>query len=415
MTTTKTNSEKRSFLSVFYEELSKNSLTIIILSIISGFIMGAILVAFTSPEVYKAFGVSFGSGLSAAWKLIADTYSSLFLGSFGDPATIVAALKSKDQAAILKAFTPILESLVVTTPYLFTGVAVALGFKAGLFNIGAEGQVLVGTIAAGWAGWTFTGLSPWVHVPLAMLIGAAAGAIWGFIPGLLKVKTGAHEVITTIMMNYIAYYLIYYLIAAPMRDMTQMTPKTPLIQESAHLIRLFPDPIRFHLGFFIAIAVAFIVWFILFKTTWGYEIRSVGLNPAASKYAGMNITTITVAAMSLSGGIAGLAGASEILGVTWRQSQALSSGYGFDSIALALLAQNHPLGVILTALLFGFLKSGSRVMQVRAGVPIYIINILQAFIILFIAAPAIVRTIYRLKQPSTKEITVSTGSFSERK
>lgn len=415
MTNTKPSGEKRNFLSIFYEELSKNSLTIIILSIISGFIMGALLVVFTSPEVYKAFGTSFGSGLSTAWKLVADTYSSLFLGAFGDPAKIGAALKSKDQAAILKAFTPILESLVVTTPYLFTGVAVALGFKAGLFNIGAEGQVLVGTIAAGWAGWTFTGLSPWVHVPLAMLIGAAAGAIWGFVPGWLKVKTGAHEVITTIMMNYIAYYLIYYLISAPLRDMTQTTPKTPLIQESAHLIRIFPDPIRFHLGFFIAIAVAILVWFILFKTTWGYEIRSVGLNPNASKYAGMNITTITVAAMSLSGGIAGLAGASEILGVTWRQSQALSSGYGFDSIALALLAQNHPLGVILTALLFGFLKSGSRVMQVRAGVPIYIINILQAFIILFIAAPAIVRTIYRLKQPSTKEISISTGSFSERK
>lgn len=330
MTTTNTNGDKKNFFSVFYEEVSKNSLTIIILSIISGFILGGVLVILTSPEVYQAYGRSLGQGLAASWNIVAKTYSSLFLGAFGDPAKINAALASGNSAQIQKALTPFFDSLVVTTPYLFTGVAVALGFKAGLFNIGAEGQVLVGGIAAAWAGWTFTGLSPWIHVPLAMLTGAVAGALWGFVPGWLKVKTGAHEVITTIMMNYIAYYLIYYLISAPFRDPNEVVPKTRWILDSAHLYRFFPDPIRFHVGFFIAIAVAFIVWFILFKTTWGYEIRSVGLNPNASRYAGMNITKVTVAAMSLSGAIAGMAGANEILGVSWRQSQALASGYGFD-------------------------------------------------------------------------------------
>lgn len=415
MTITKVNGDKRNFFSVFYEEVSKNSLTIIILSIISGFILGGVLVILTSPEVYQAYGRSLGQGLAASWEIVAKTYSSLFLGAFGDPAKISAAFASGDTALIQKSLTPFFDSLVVTTPYLFTGVAVALGFKAGLFNIGAEGQVLVGGIAAAWAGWTFTGLSPWIHVPLAMLTGALAGAAWGFVPGWLKVKTGAHEVITTIMMNYIAYYLIYYLISSPFRDPNEVVPKTRWILDSAHLYRFFPDPIRFHLGFFIAIAVAILVWFILFKTTWGYEIRSVGLNPNASRYAGMNITAVTVAAMSLSGAIAGMAGANEILGVSWRQSQALASGYGFDSIALALLAGNHPLGVILTALLFGFLKSGSRVMQISAGVPVYIINILQAFIIMFIAAPAIIRTIYRLKTPTAKETVVPSVSSSEKK
>jgi ABC-type uncharacterized transport system permease subunit len=273
----------------------------------------------------------------------------------------------------------------------------------------------VGGIAAAWAGWTFKGLSPWIHVPLAMLIGALAGALWGFVPGILKAKTGAHEVITTIMMNYVAYYLIYYLIAAPLRDPNEVVPKTPWVLESARLYRFFPEPVRFHLGFFIAIAVAFVIWFILFKTTWGYEIRSVGLNPHASKYAGMNITLITVLTMALSGAIAGMAGANEILGVSWRQSQALTSGYGFDSIALALLAQNNPLGVILTALLFGFMRSGSRVMQLRAGTPIYIINILQAFIILFIAAPVIIRTIYRLKKPSGNDGSKPTVTVKKKK
>lgn len=415
MTDTKTSGEKKNFLTIFYEEFSKSSLTIIILSIISGFILGGLLVIVTSPEVYKAFAESFGKGLATSWHMVANTYSSLFLGAFGNPEKISAAIASGDSLKIKQALTPFFESLVVTTPYLFTGVAVALGFKAGLFNIGAEGQVLVGGIAAAWAGWTFTGLSPWVHVPLAMLIGAAAGGLWGLVPGWLKVKTGAHEVITTIMMNYIAYYLIYYLISSPLRDPNEVVPKTPYILDSAKLMQLFPGVNRFHIGFFIAIGVAIVVWFILFKTTWGFEIRSVGLNPKAARYAGMNITAITVSSMALSGAIAGMAGANEILGVSWRQSQALASGYGFDSIALALLAQNHPLGVILTALLFGFLKSGSRVMQLNAGIPVYIINILQAFIIMFIAAPAIIRTIYRLKQPSTKEASTPNVATSEKK
>jgi ABC-type uncharacterized transport system permease subunit len=415
MSKTKKSGDKRNFLSIFYEELSKSSFTIILLSIISGFIMGGLLVILTSPEVYKAFGSSFIEGISTSWKIVANTYSSLFLGAFGNPAKIVAAFRSGDQALILKAFSPLFESLVVATPYIFTGVAVAIGFRAGIFNIGAEGQVLVGGIAAAWAGWTFTGLSPWIHVPIAMLVGALAGGLWGFVPGWLKAKTGASEVITTIMMNYVAYYLIYYLIAAPLRDPNEVTPKTPLILESAHLYRFFPEFTRFHIGFFIAIAVAFLIWFILFKTTWGYEIRTVGLNPNSSKYAGMNITVVTVVTMVLSGALAGMGGANEILGVSWRQSQALSSGYGFDSIALALLAQNNPLGVILTALLFGFLKSGSRVMQLRAGTPIYIINILQAFIILFIAAPAIIRTIYRLKKPSIKDVKTSTVALDKKK
>jgi simple sugar transport system permease protein len=406
---------KRNFFSIFYEEMSKSSLTIIILSILSGFIMGGLLVIVTSPEVYKAFGESFIKGLAASWKMVALTYSSLFIGAFGDPVKITAAFRSGDPVAIQKSLSSFFESLVVSTPYLFTGIAVALGFRSGVFNIGAEGQLQVGSIAAAWAGWSFTGLSPWIHVPLALLVGAMAGGLWGFVPGWLKVKTGAHEVITTIMMNYIGYYLIYYLVAVPFKDPAEVVPKTRWILDSAKLFRFFPDPIRFHIGFFIAIAVAVLIWFLLFKTTWGYEIRSVGLNMNASKYAGMNITVVTVAAMALSGAIAGLGGASEIMGVYWRQSQSLSTGYGFDSIALALLAQNHPLGVILTAILFGFLRSGSKVMQLRAGIPIYIINILQAFIILFLAAPAIIRTIYRLKQPAVSEIPSTNISLSGKK
>lgn len=323
----------------------------------------------------------------------------MFEGSFGKPSKMIAALFSGDSKAMQSAFKPFLESLVVTTPYIFTGVAIALGFQAGVFNIGAEGQLFMGAIMAAWAGWTFKGLPPIVHVPLALTIGTLTGALWGYIPGWLKAKTGAHEVINTIMMNYIAFNLSEYLIRGPFEDPT--TPfKTPLIEQSAHLPRLFESTsLRLHLGFFIAIGVAVLIWFILYKTTWGFEFRSVGLNPHASKYAGMSSSLITILAMSISGALSGMAGAVEMLGVNFRQTQALSTGYGFDAIAVALLANNHPILCIITAMLFGFLRHGSRVMQLNTGIPIDIISILQAFIIFFIAAPAIIRTIYRLKEP----------------
>jgi simple sugar transport system permease protein len=282
---------------------------------------------------------------------------------------------------------------------LLTGLAIAMGFRAGVFNIGAEGQLYMGSIMAAWAGWTFKGLPPIVHVPLAMGVGILVGGFWGFVPGWLKAKTGAHEVINTIMMNYIAFSLAQYLIAGPFQDEKEAF-KTPFIQESAHLYRFFEPPLRLHLGFVLAILVAVLIWYLLFKTTWGFEFRSVGLNPHASRYAGVNATLITVLAMTLSGAIAGMAGATEMLGVNFRQTQALSTGYGFDAIAVALLANNHPLGVLLTAMLFGFMRSGSRVMQLKTGIPIDIISILQAFIIFFIAAPAIIRTLYRLKDPA---------------
>ncbi len=205
------------------------------------------------------------------------------------------------------------------------------------------------------------------------------------------------------MMNYFAFRLSEFMLRGPLKDPTEFTPKTPVIEESAKLFSFFGDPIRFHLGFFIALGVAYFIYWLLFKTTWGFELRTVGSNPNAARYAGMSNVVATVVAMSISGALAGLAGTNEILGVNYRLVPAFSSGYGFDSIALALLGKNHPLGVVLSALLFGFLRSGARQMQLKAGIPIDIISILQALILAFIAAPAIIRTLYRLKEPTIKE------------
>jgi simple sugar transport system permease protein len=403
--------KKQSATAIFFDELSKSPGLITFLAILTGIILSGLLVAATTVEVYDAFSVSFFNGMGQIFKTAWSTYSSLFLGAFGNPKTIIAAIQGGDALTIRRAINPFFESLVQSTPYIFAGLSVALGFRVGLFNIGAEGQIFIGALTSAYAGYAITGLPAYIHIPIALLAGALGGALWGFVPGFLKAKTGAHEVIITIMMNYIAFKFTDFMLNGPMQDPNEYTPKTPWIQESAKLTRFFQDPIRFHLGFFVALGVAFLIYWLLFKTTWGFELRTVGSNPNGARYAGINTTRSTVIAMSLAGSLAGLAGANEVLGLNYRLVTAFSSGYGFDSIALALLGKNHPFGVVLSALLFGFLRNGSRQMQLKSGVPIDIVSILQALILAFIAAPAIIRTIYRLKKPETEEESIKVGGW----
>jgi len=250
-----------------------------------------------------------------------------------------------------------------------------------------------------------------IHLPLTLLAGALGGAIWGFIPGWLKATTGGHEVINTIMLNYIAFRLSDWLLTGPMKRPDSFNPVSPTIAESAMLPRFFGDPIRFHIGFFLALLVAWLVYWLLFKTTIGFDLRTVGSNPNAGRYAGMNVKRTMILSMSISGALAGLAGINEVSGVTHNLAMAFSSGYGFDAIALALLGRNHPVGIVLSGLLFGTLRNGATRMQVVADIPIDIISILQAVILMFIAAPAIIRTIFRLKEPEEEEESVSVSGW----
>jgi len=378
-----------------------------LLAIVTGVIIGAILIAATSNNVYEAFDESFLNGIGTSFSEIFIAYRSMFTGSIGDPVRIVNAFSSGDAREIRSALNPILESLVQATPYIFAGLAVALGFRAGLFNIGVEGQLFIGAACATYVGYAVKGLPGIIHMPLAFLAGGLGGALWGFIPGFLKATTGGHEVINTIMMNYIAFRLTEWLLSGPMtRPGSGGMPISPIIEESAQIPQFFQTPIRFHLGFFIALGFAWLVWWLLFKTKWGLNLRTVGTNPRAAKYAGLSVVKNTMIGMALSGGLAGLAGAVQILALNHSMALGLSSGYGFDSIALALIGNNHPLGVVLSSILFGTLRNGATRMMVIARIPIDIVDVIQAIILMLVAAPAIIRTLYRLREPKQEETTV---------
>jgi simple sugar transport system permease protein len=253
----------------------------------------------------------------------------------------------------------------------------------------------MGALGAVVVGYTVGGLPIWWHVPLALSAGALGGALWGAIPGILKARFGAHEVINTIMMNYIAIKLVDYLVKQVLRDPTASMDRTPSILPTAALPQLFGSDMRLHAGLLIALAVVVLVAWLLDKTTLGFEIRTVGINPTAARYAGMRVARMLVCTMALSGMLAGLAGAVEILGLYHALPATFSTGYGFDAIAIALLARSRPLGVLPAALLWGGLRNGAGLMQVQAGVSIDLINVIQALVLMGLATEHLVRTLRR--------------------
>lgn len=302
------------------------------------------------------------------------------------------------------------ETAVWATPYIFAGLAVALAFKGGLFNIGAEGQLAVGAVISSLIGyalpeWLGYDIPAIIHLPLAILFGVLMGGVWAGIVGALKAYTGGHEVINTIMMNYIALNTTSFLLNGVMKDRspTNVIARTPLIADSARIPPLF-EGLRIHWGFIFALLVAFFIWWLLTKTTLGFQIRTVGLNPDAAKYAGINVKRIIILTMVLSGMLAGMAGTIEVTGLNYRHELGFSIGYGFDAIAIALLGKSHPLGVVLASFLFAAMRNGATRMQFLTQMPVDLISMIQAFILLFVAADAIIRYIYRIKSKGERVV-----------
>ncbi|MCI0343945.1 MAG: ABC transporter permease [Chloroflexi bacterium] len=372
-----------------------------VLAVVSALIIGALVIILSDLTFLDRLGQDPAAAIAAALGSVGTAYGALLTGALGDPGNYVTAFSSGDIQTIIRAFNPISETLLAATPLIFTGLAVALGFQCGLFNIGAEGQLFVGAAAATFVGFALTGMPWFVHLPLAIAAGFLGGAVWGFIPGVLKARTGAHEVIVTIMLNYTAFRLIEFILKFPGYQREGRSDPISKVTEASAWYPPLIDGLRANWGFVLALLVAFAVSWFLFRSTKGFELRAVGFNAPAARYAGMSIAASTILAMMISGGLAGLAGTSVVLGITRSLTSGISPGFGFDGIAIALMARSRPRGIIFASLLFGALRAGSTPMESATGIPGDLVVVLQALVIMFVAAPALVRGIYRIRVPET--------------
>ena len=348
-----------------------------IAAVVLALLVGALLIIFSTPRVIESLAYFFSypwdffkfAGL-AVW----DAYSALLDGSLGSPGAIVRTL---ERAA----------------PLICAGLGVSLAFRAGMFNIGAQGQMLVGGLVCGWVGFGFD-LPIVLHFLLALAGAIVAAGLWGGIAGFLKARTGAHEVITTIMLNYVGRFLLLYFLA---KEAFQRPGEDNLLSPPVADSSSFPSILGLHTGFFLSLLVALLIWWLLERSTWGFEIRAVGANPEAARTAGMSVARVYITAMTVAGMLAGLAVAMQLLGRQDPLSDQIAGSIGFDAITVALLGRATPLGTVLAGLLFGALSSGGLAMQAAAGVPPEMSQVLQALIVLFVAAPALIRGVFRMR------------------
>ena len=404
-----------------------------LLAVITAMLFGGVFMVLASTDWEAAQDALSTQGVGGFFRAIGPgigqagtAYEALIEGATGlgyiDPSTLraqttaITLVPLGDKAIV---FIPdnLIRTIVRSIPFILGGLAVALGFKCGLFNIGAEGQLYAGALLSVYVGFhpALSGLPGILHIPLAVVAGIVGGMIWAAIPGFLKVKTGAHEVINTIMMNAIAIRLADWLIKSRdpviLLDESASVPRTPFIAETAQYPQIGGTPL--HFGLFVALAAVVFVWWFLYRTTLGFEIRTVGANPSAARYAGMSVARNIVLAMVLSGGLAGLAGAGEVLGVQHNLPPGFFAGVGFDSIAVALLARTNPFAIIPAALLWGGLLNGAGLMQIRADLSIDLVKIIQALIVMFIAADQIVRALWRVRARRREEETIFSRGWGQ--
>lgn len=384
--------EAESRLHYAVRQLSQGSSVITVLSIVVALVVGAVLILATNPGVQATAGYFFARPsdfFTTSFETVRDAYSALFRGAVYDWQATTAQ----------RSVRPLTETLVNAVPLILAGLGIAIGFRSGMLNIGGQGQMILGATFGAFIGYAFS-LPLGAHLLLALLGGVLGGAIWGGIAGVLKARTGANEVIVTIMLNNIALYLLAWLLRQQWFVQTGSNqPITTPVEESARLFGLLGSGFRLHAGILIAIAATVFVWWLLERSTLGFEFRAIGENPEAARTAGINVPKATALVLIIGGALCGLGGAAHLLGTEYRLTAGIAGTLGFDAITVALLGRSRPLGTFLAGLLFGGLRAGGVLMQTQTGTPVDIVLVLQSVIVLLIAAPPLVRAIFFLPHP----------------
>ncbi len=368
-----------------------------VLAVFLAVFVGSVMIAATDEGVRNAASYITARPsdfFSAVWQAISGAYSAMFQG----------AIFNYKLSEPVQQWRPLTETLKFSGPLIMGGLGVGVAFRASLFNIGGKGQMLIAGGAAGYIGFKFD-LPMIVHLPLALLVGVLAGALWGGLAGLLKARTGAHEVIVTIMLNYVGYYLLFYALTKDflLKTPGSANPKSLPMKDTAILPKVLGDRFNLHLGFVLALVAVALVWWLLNRSTLGYRIRAVGENPHAARASGINVGRTYTVVMMIAGSLLGLAGVNQVLGtVTSGVSLDLDASIGFDAITVALLGRSRPLGILAAGLLFGALKAGGFTMQASENISVDLVLVVQSLIVLFLAAPPLVRAIFRLPAQEAK-------------
>lgn len=373
-------------------DMASSSATVIIFAILGALILAAVLIAAADPTVQKTAGYIFARPadfFKAVWDSVSGAYSALFRGAIYNP----------DAATFARKIKPITETLTAATPLIFAGLGLGIGFRSGIFNIGAQGQVVLGAVVSAYFGFAFN-LPVVLHLIVAIIGGFLAGGLWAGIAGFLKARFGANEVIVTIMLNSIAGFLMSYLLTttAFMRPGSN-NPVSQRVADTAMFPKLFGQDFRLHWGFVLALLAAVAVWWLMERSVLGYRFRAVGFNPGAARTAGIKVERMYLYVMLVAGGLAGMGGVSQTLGTEGVLQEGVAGSIGFDAITVALLGRSRPAGIVGAAILFGALRAGSPLMQTDSNTPIDIVQVVQALVVLLIAAPPLVRAIFRLPVP----------------
>jgi simple sugar transport system permease protein len=378
-------------------DITSGGAMVAVLSVLLAVLVGSLLIAFTDERVRETAGYVFARPtdfFQATWDAVWGAYTALFRGSIYN-----TRAESFEQG-----IRPLTETAKFAAPLITAGLGVGLAFRAGLFNIGGRGQMLLAGAAAGWVGYQFE--LPWVlHLTLAIVAGMVAGAIWAGLAGVLKARTGAHEVIVTIMLNYVGFYLVFFALSEQklLQAPGSFNPKSLPMKDSATMPKLLGDQFNLHLGFLLALASVAFAWWLLNRSSLGFRIRAVGINPPAARASGIDVGRIYTVVMLIAGALVGLAGANQVLGtVTSGITVDLDAGIGFDAITVALLGRSRPLGILWAGLLFGAFKAGGFAMQASENIPVDIVLVVQSLIVLFLAAPPLIRAIFRLPTKEAK-------------